>query len=220
MSSSQSCMEVTHLSALKQRVSTAAQNLIDFLQDSRDVIKKLENRPAATENLLPSLADKNQSEMKLLTTALVIVLLTTASAKPTGWRRHHDADIADNGWKKGLLDGKHGWSSRSTESSSYKDSSSESRESNESSESESSEESSEEVLITDQTTPVVTTTAMSTITTGDGSMLTPEPDTMSTDEPTITVTTPLTTPTPGSVSHCITEEIPTPVSITENRGDN
>lgn len=142
-----------------------------------------------------------------------------------GWRHHYDADITDNDWKQGWLD-RFRWlieSSRFEDSSSESDQSLESCESGESSESQSSEESSEEVLIADQTTPVMTTTHMTTITTADGSTLTPEPDTMSTDEPNVTVTPPpamMTTPSPADVTHCITEEIPTTIPITENRGDN
>lgn len=153
-----------------------------------------------------------------------------------GLRRHYDADITDNDRMQGWLEG-NGWLSwRSTESSSYGDSSSESHHSldsssesseSESSESESSEESSEELLITDQTTPAVTTTAMTTITTGDGSTLTPEPDTVSTGETNVTATPPGQVPTtpagvtsPGNVTHCVTELIPTAAPITENRGDN
>ncbi|XP_045923882.1 secretory calcium-binding phosphoprotein 8 [Micropterus dolomieu] len=160
--------------------------------------------------------------MELLTTALVIVLLTAASAKPIGWRLHHDADITENDKLKE-------WRSwRFTESSNSKDSSSDSDQSlnsDESSESSKSKSSSEEDI--DKTTVVVPTTAMITVTTADRSTLTPEPDTASTDEPTITVTTPPTVPTtdvvvtsPGNVTHCVTKEIPTPAPVTENRGDN
>ncbi|XP_076614700.1 uncharacterized protein LOC143338293 [Chaetodon auriga] len=162
--------------------------------------------------------------MELLTATLVIALLTTASAKPIGWRLHYDADITDNDVMQGCLDRNDWWSWWCTEVSSYKDSSSESDqsqeswESSESSESQSSEESSEEVLITDHTTPVMTTTDMTTISPGDGSTLTPEPGAMSTDEPDVTVTPPAKTTT--SVTHCVTEDIPTAAPITENRGDN
>ncbi|KAM6901141.1 uncharacterized protein PEZ65_019321 [Lycodopsis pacificus] len=166
--------------------------------------------------------------MQFLITALAIVLVsTTASAKPIGWPRHHDADIADNDLTQGWLDG----NNRSPGSSRYEDSSSESRESSESSESSesrSSEESSQEDLFTDQTTPVVIDTATTTIATVDGSTSTPEPDTVTTDESTVRVTspppatpaTPVASTSPGCVTHCFTVEIPTAAPITENRGDN
>ncbi|KAI9519220.1 hypothetical protein NQZ68_030752 [Dissostichus eleginoides] len=182
------------------------------------------------------LGHKNQSEMELLTTALVIALLsTTASAKPIG--RHQNADIAGNNlilrWLRMICRG----SSWSAESSSYSDSSSESSESlesessesseSQSSESQSSEESSEERPFTDQTTMGVTPTAMTTITNVKRSTPTPEPDTGSTDGPTDSGrTVPPATPTPSEgttssgCSECFTLTIPTAFPITEKRGDN
>ncbi|XP_051269107.1 secretory calcium-binding phosphoprotein 8 [Dicentrarchus labrax] len=206
-----------------ERVITAAQNPTHFIQDLREQIccyRKL-----------------NQSQMELLTTALVIVLLTTASAKPIGRRRHYDADITENDRLQGLSGRNYWWyqSSSPEDSSSDSDQSLDSRESSQSSESQSSESqssesqsseesSSEEVLITNQTTPVMTTTTKTTITTGEGSALTPEPETMGTDEPTVTpppetTTTPVAT-SPSNVTNCVTVEIPTAAPITENRGDN
>ncbi|XP_030292246.1 secretory calcium-binding phosphoprotein 8 [Sparus aurata] len=166
----------------------------------------------------------NQSQMALLTSALVIVLLTTASAKPIRWRWHHDADIPDNYGKQGWLDRNSWWSWWCSDSSGYEDSSEteretdqslESWESSESSESQSSEESSEEVLTTDPTTPAVSTTATSATTMGDGGVL-------STEQTTMSSTTPNVTPPPGITTTpvCVTHLIPTTAPTTENRGDN
>lgn len=177
--------------------------------------------------------DRNQSEMEFLTYTLLIVLLTTSSARPFGRGTFHDADIIDSHFMQGLLDGKYLWPMQSDESSSHKVSSEsdqllDSSESSESSSSSSSseEDSSEEILITDQTTPAVTTADMTTVTRGDGGNLTTEPDTPSTDMPIVstpppgTLTTPVAVTSPGDVTLCVTHVIPTAVTTTISRGDN
>ncbi|AWP14912.1 Hypothetical protein SMAX5B_003007 [Scophthalmus maximus] len=183
--------------------------------------------------------------MKLQTTALVMVLLATTSAKPARWHRLSDADIADTDLKHGWLDGNdNNWLWGLMESHNHRDSSSESSESSESSdssESQSSEESSEEVPVTNQTPPPVATTAAAVTTTagamttdadammtstaeamtstGDGRQQTPEPGAITTDRTTGTEATPVAT-SPGDVTHCVTEDIPTASAVTDNRGDN
>ncbi|XP_040914121.1 secretory calcium-binding phosphoprotein 8 [Toxotes jaculatrix] len=172
--------------------------------------------------------------MKLLTAALVIILLTTISAKPFRSHRLHDADISDSHMRRRWPDG-HNRFLRLAESSSYEHSSPESDESAKSSDSSQSnssdDDSSEEV--TDQTPPPVTTDAMTTtavtttavtttaaittVTMEDNSTITTEPGTMNTNMP--IETTPVTM-TPGNVTLCVTKDIPTEPPITENRGDN
>ncbi|XP_075993058.1 secretory calcium-binding phosphoprotein 8 [Genypterus blacodes] len=151
--------------------------------------------------------------MKLLTAALMVVALTAASAKPTGRFQRQDADIRDKDAALTWRQMNESWSSESWESNpdssesweSNSDSSESWESDSDSSESqESSEESSEEVF-TDQTRPPVPpTTAMTTVSRGDGGTPTPDPDMSSTAGPT----------------ECFTEEIPTIVVITNNRGDN
>ncbi|XP_040013669.1 secretory calcium-binding phosphoprotein 8 [Xiphias gladius] len=164
--------------------------------------------------------------MKLLTTALVIILLTTTSAKSIRRRWRHDADVAGNDMKQIWLDGngRFWWPNESSNNRDSSSESEESSESSESSESQSSEESSEEVLVTDQTTAPMTTAAMTTaamtsVTMEEGSTVTPESGTSNTDKPNVTETMPIAT-SPGDVTHCVTEEIPTAFPVTETRGDN
>lgn len=159
--------------------------------------------------------------MEFLTTALITVLLTTASAKPIVQSWHHDADIRNRGLLSGWLEQNALWSSESSqsvESSSLEDSieSVESKESRQSSESESSEESSEEIFTWQTTPPIRPTAAMTTR--RDKSTLTPEPGTASTDGPNVEETTPLlvTVLIPGGV----TDESPSVIPVTDNRGDN
>ncbi|XP_060918038.1 uncharacterized protein LOC132992622 [Labrus mixtus] len=208
ISSSQSCRGVRHLPALNQRVIAATQHPIDFIQDLRDVLRKT--------------SDRTQSEMKLLAIAVVIVLLTTASAKPFRGRWGHKGDIRDNGnkyRKQGWVKWWNWWCNQtSSEEGSSSDHSEES--------SESSEDSSEEVLIPDLTTPVMTTTTtMSTITTQDKSTLSPGPVTVTTHQPTAsppatTPTTPVMVTSPISVTQNVTQGSPTAAPITDNRGDS
>ncbi|TKS84142.1 hypothetical protein D9C73_019091 [Collichthys lucidus] len=189
---------------------------------------------------LPSFADKNQSEMELLTTAVVIFLLTTACAKPIVKHRYYDADISDDDWKHESPDRYDLLSWQPNESYSYEDSSSqsqesseqqesleshesseqkessESHESSESSESQSSEESSEEIKFTDQPTTVMTTTAMTTTTTGGVSDLTLGPAPVSTDGP--NVTPPAATTTTPNITPDVTPNI-TP-DVTPNATPN
>ncbi|KAL4005056.1 hypothetical protein ACER0C_004769 [Sarotherodon galilaeus] len=156
--------------------------------------------------------------MELLKTALVIALLTTTSAKPMAFRRHHDADIPDHK----LQHFHHRFTGDDSNSMS----------SSESSESQSSEEggvSSEEGGVSSEesseaTMPVTTSTATTPV--EEGSTLPPEVSTMGTDQPIVMKTTPLpATPTPSvnatpTCDQCFTVLIPSAAPITDNRGDN
>ncbi|MEQ2186519.1 hypothetical protein GOODEAATRI_029474 [Goodea atripinnis] len=119
-------------------------------------------------------------------TLIVVVLLTTTAAKPV--RHTHDADIPDKHTPQRYL----------AELSEGSDESSE-----ESSEEETEEEEEEEEIadVTEAVTVppllVVTTEAMVTITSGDGSTFAPEPDTANTEGPVIMVQE--TTPVPGTL---------------------
>ncbi|MEQ2269804.1 hypothetical protein XENORESO_010132 [Xenotaenia resolanae] len=112
-------------------------------------------------------------------TLIVVVLLTTTAAKPV--RHRHDADIPDKHTPQRYL----------AELSEGSD---------ESSEESSEEEEEEEIAHVTVTVPpllVVTTEAMVTITSGDGSTFAPEPDTANTEGPVIVVQE--TTPVPGTL---------------------
>ncbi|MED6291819.1 hypothetical protein CHARACLAT_027557 [Characodon lateralis] len=120
-------------------------------------------------------------------TLIVVVLLATTAAKPV--RHRHDADIPDKHTPQRYL----------AELSEGSDESSE-----ESSEEETEEEEEEEEEIAHVTEAVtvppllvVTTEAMVTITSGDGSTFAPELDTANTDGPVIMVQE--TTPVPGTL---------------------
>lgn len=129
------------------------------------------------------------------------------------FRRHHDADVPDHK----IQHYHHRFTGDAFNSMS----------SSESSESQSSEEgglSSEEIIDPEVTTPVTTSTAMTTV--EEGSTVPPEVSTMGTDQPIVMKTTPLpATPTPSvnatpTCDQCFTVLIPTAAPITDNRGDN
>ncbi|XP_078811845.1 uncharacterized protein LOC144996325 [Oryzias latipes] len=149
--------------------------------------------------------------MELLKAALVIILLSTVSAKPH--RLYHDADIPDRDHSREQLARVHrldlhkmSEGSKSSESSSSSE--------------ESSEE--EEDATEEPTVPLaMTTAAMTTLTSGDGDTTTPEPRfngteaTMTPELETISQFVNGTTP----CTSCFTEEIPTAPPVTNSRGD-
>ncbi|MEQ2312607.1 hypothetical protein AMECASPLE_032848 [Ameca splendens] len=122
-------------------------------------------------------------------TLIVVVLLTTTAAKPV--RDRHDADIPDKHTPQRYL----------AELSEGSDESSEESSEEETEEEEEEEEEEEIVHVTEAVTVppllVVTTEAMVTITSGDGSTFAPEPDTASTEGLVIMVQK--TTPVPGTL---------------------
>lgn len=132
-----------------------------------------------------------------------------------GWRRHHDADIYDKDSIRGWLLGNNRWFDLSN---------------SDSSESPSSEESSseEEVEVTEQPPLIMTTAVVPVVSTEEGSTLTPEQETPSTNvtnvmetttqPPMVTVTLPVNVTLP--CDGCVTVEIITAVPITDKRGDN
>ncbi|KAF3702318.1 hypothetical protein EXN66_Car018006 [Channa argus] len=170
--------------------------------------------------------------MELLTTAVLIVLLTTTSAKPISRHPHQDADIRDRDSRRVRLNGKKMWS---LEFSNFKGSSSESEDSDssDSSGNDSSSSSSEEVTRKPRPTPTtntkttafMTTAPMTVVTEGEKITPTPEPDTGSTDGPIVTTPLPGTPRTliatlPTNLTHCVTIEFQTTAPITEGRGDS
>ncbi|XP_071322738.1 secretory calcium-binding phosphoprotein 8 [Trachinotus anak] len=210
----QSCVEVRHLSALKQRNSDhSCTESYCFIADLKEVQIRCCRKLAG-------------GEMKLLTTALVIIYLTTTSARPFLRYWHHNANIPDSGMKHGRPI----WGNRFWQYFNHRHSSSESSESSESSDSSeirSSEESSEEV--TDQTTTpvtaaatttaVTTTAATTTAATTTPDMTTPNmttpnmttPDMITPDMTTPNMTTPnMTTPERGALT-------PEPITVETDR---
>ncbi|XP_029921805.1 probable serine/threonine-protein kinase DDB_G0286627 [Myripristis murdjan] len=169
--------------------------------------------------------------MELLTSAFVIVLLTTASAKPIGLSRH-DADIPDTDVPLELFDMNARHSSESWESDESTDSSrshltfldltrsDESSESHSSesssSESSSSEDSSEERFVTVPPTTAGPATAMTTERRGDA-LSTNGPIVIDVTPP--APTPPAATPAVGTTPGATTPEIQTAAPITGNRGD-
>ncbi|XP_047229097.1 FK506-binding protein 5-like [Girardinichthys multiradiatus] len=124
----------------------------------------------------------------LKTTLIVVVLLTTTAAKPV--RHRHDADIPDKHTPQRYLAELSEGSDESSEESSEEET-----------EEEEEEEEEEIAHVTEAVTVppllVVTTEAMVTITSGDGSTFAPEPDTANTEAPVIMVQE--TTPVPGTL---------------------
>ncbi|RVE65420.1 hypothetical protein OJAV_G00116400 [Oryzias javanicus] len=157
------------------------------------------------------LQDRKQSvrQMELRKVALVIILLSAACAKPH--HLYHDADIPDRDHSSELMARVHKLHLQHMS------------EGSKSSESLSSEESSEETEDTTEepTDPLVMTTApMTTLTSGDGDTLPPEPG-MNSTEPTMmpeleTISLFVNDTTP--CTSCFTEEIPTVAPVTD-RGD-
>ncbi|KAF7217688.1 uncharacterized protein [Nothobranchius furzeri] len=153
--------------------------------------------------------------MELLKITLLFVLVVIISAKPTP----PDADIPDEDQSQETTSG----TETSSSSTGSKDSK-ESTESNSLEESNSSEEGPD--VLTGPPTVVMTTVAMTTTTSGDGSTMTPEPGTAGTSGPTAMVidttvetgTAPDVT-TPCNTTLCFTEKVPTPAPVTQNRGD-
>uniref|UniRef100_A0A1A8QTF9 Uncharacterized protein n=2 Tax=Nothobranchius TaxID=28779 RepID=A0A1A8QTF9_9TELE len=156
--------------------------------------------------------------MELLKITLLFVLVATISAKPTP----PDADIPDEDQSQETNSG----TEKSSSSTVSKDSK-ESTDSNSSEESNSTEEDPD--VLTGPPTVVMTTVAMTTITSGDGSTMTPEPGTAGTagtsgptamviDTTVETGTAPDVT-TPCNTTLCFTEKVPTPAPVTQNRGD-
>ncbi|KAM4532134.1 uncharacterized protein V3H82_025990 isoform 1-T2 [Fundulus diaphanus] len=151
--------------------------------------------------------------MGLLNVALVVaVLLTTTGAKPI--RHRHDADIPDKHQPQRYLAELSEVSEESSEESSEE-------------EDEDEEEEEEEgiVDVTEAVTVppllVMTTDSMTSITSGDGSTLTPEPDTANTIGPVIMVLdkTPEPAVTVNTADVTTADVIQTSVRATEMRGD-